>query len=198
MTARGIYEITMSLIDERLESGMVDATSTAIYEKNAPYLLDLLQSELIQTNNYYKYYNIEKTEVTDNDGNYEEYEMPIDFFNAQQVVSIETDNEYDLGQFKWLGGNTLFVPDEFTGEITIAYYPIPASITSLDDDMVLDDLTCKTILSYGLASRLLVNENEGLANYYGQLYDEAKSRPRLQNPAFIQNIQDNYDSSLTF
>ena len=36
VTAQNVYDLTMSLIDERLESGSVDPTSTVIFGKNAP------------------------------------------------------------------------------------------------------------------------------------------------------------------
>ena len=70
-TAKNIYDYSMTLIDQRLDTGLVDATTTAVYEKNAPYILTMLQDELIRSSDYYKTYTITKSAETDNDGNYE-------------------------------------------------------------------------------------------------------------------------------
>ncbi|MDY0199120.1 MAG: hypothetical protein RBR68_15050 [Tenuifilaceae bacterium] len=200
-TAQNVYDYTMSLIDERLESGVVDPTSTAVFAKNAPYLITMLQDEVmrLQISDYYKTYEITKAAVTETDGGYKSYDMPSDFFQAYQIVSIEDDGNYELGNdMKWEAGNKLLLPDAFIGTVKVVYYPIATPITALTDTLVLDDNTCRTVLVYGLASRLLTNENRALANYFGQLYDEMKNRPLKQSVAFTEDIQDNYDSTLTF
>ena len=181
MTVNDVFEITMSLIDERLDSGIVDATSTAVFKKNAPYLLTTIQDELIPYANYFKTETITKAETTTS-GEYKPYTMPSDFYSASQIVSIETNGIYsNLTDFKWEANNILLVPDTFIGTIKIIYKPIPTQFTALTDNIVLDDITGRTTMAYGLASRLLTNENRVMSNYFNQLYDESKANMKTRN-----------------
>lgn len=195
-TAQQVYDITMSLIDERLESGAVDATSTVIFSKNAPFLLTSLQDELIEYGDYWKEKEITKAATT-NDGGYEKYTMDADFQDVRQVVEITGDTR-TMSEFKWVGKNELYVPDNFVGTILIKYYPIPTAITALTDSLVLDTITCRTTLAYGLASRLLTNENKVLANYFNDLYNELKNKRKKRKPAIQESIIDVYDTKNTY
>lgn len=199
MTAQGIYDHTMSLIDERLDSGVIDPTTTAVFAKNAPFLLTILQDEVLLDSNLTKTYTITKSTVTDTDGNYKDYAMPNDFYKADQIVEIQTDGNYSfVSDFIWGDHATLLVPDSFTGTISVIYKPIPTAITSLSDTMVVDDIISRSVISYGLASLLLTNENRALANYFGQKYEEARSRIRNKNTAFGQSIKDVIDTTLSY
>ena len=199
MTVNQIFEQTMSLIDERLDTGLVDATSTAIFKKNTPYLLTMLQDELIDSSEYTKTETITITSAVDTAGHYIAHTMPSDFHNERQIISIETGNTYQLANdFKWEGNNTLLIPDTFVGTIKVVYTPIPVALTALTDNLVVDDLVCSTILTYGLASRLLTNENKVLASFFNQLYTEARNRPKKRKLAYAETIVDKYDSKLTY
>ena len=195
-TARQVFEYTMSLIDERLDTGLVDATSTAIFEKNTPYILTTLQDEL--KGMYVKSYNITKA-VTSNNGGYQLYAMPSDFYSLSKVILLPTDGVYQLAtDFKWEDTDDLYIPDSFVGTIRVEYIPILAPLTAMTDTLVLDDITCRTILVNGLASRLLTNENTNLANYFGGIYNELKNQKGTNNIAPINKIGDVYDSSNSY
>ena len=194
-TVQNVFDITMSLIDERLDSGLVDPTSTAIFEKNTPYILTTLQDELIPYSDYRKTHSITKA-VTDNTGEYQEYDMPSDFQTEEQIIEING-GRINASSFRW-ENKKLYIPDDFEGDIKIVYYPVPAMLTALTDTLVLDDITCRTILANGLASRLLTNEKRVLANYFNDLYTELKNKPRVKKPAPIETIQDKYDSELSY
>ena len=198
-TAQQIYDISMSLIDERLDTGLVDATSTAIFEKNAPFILTSLQDELIMSSDYFKTETITKAAITDNANGYAKYTMPSDFQDVYQIINEETDQTYRLGtDFKWEGKNELYIKDDFIGTYKVKYYPIPEPITALTATMVLDDITCRTTLANGLASRLLTNENKVLANYFNSLYNELKNKPKRRVPASVDKIHDVMDTSLSY
>lgn len=290
MTARQIFEIAMSLIDERLDTGIVDPNTTLTFQKNTPFILTSLQDEILEISDFTKSFEIErfsvkplvgsfKTEQHDKEdvikeastvaysysfeangdgvvyiedyttgwnviktinitGNgiygglltpttnatktrirfsgtgyyifknwalfkestiivyrpYVGYAMPNDFHNASQIV--EEEGEY-ADKFKW-EGNVLMVPYEFSGTYRVLYRPIPAAITTLDDVMTLDDITCRTTLANGLASRLLVNENKALANFFGDIFTELKRTPKRKKPAQSVTIKDYYDSELHY
>lgn len=194
-TVQNVFDYTMSLIDERLDSGLVDPNSTGIFEKNTPYILTTLQDELIQDTDYYKTYSITKLK-TENEGGYQEYDMPADFKTEQQIIEINGDYK-NATDFRW-ENKTLMIPDDFVGTIKVVYYPIPDPLTAMTDELVLDDITCRTLLVNGLASRLLTNENRVLANYFNDLFTEMKNKPRRKKIAPIVDIEDKIDSSLSY
>jgi hypothetical protein len=199
MTVNDIFEHTMSLIDERLDSGLVDATSTAIFKKNTPYLLTILQNEVIQDSDYTKTETITVTSAVPTTDGWIAHTMPSDFKNEKQIVSIEADGTYrNESDFKWQGNNVLLIPDTFIGTIRVIYTPIPDALTALTDNMVVDNLICTTILTYGLASRLLTNENKALASFFNQLYEEARNRPKKRKLAYAETIIDKHDSKMSY
>ena len=175
MTVNDVFETTMSFIDERLDSGLIDATSTAVFKKNAPLILTTIQDELIPDCNYFKTSTTTKVATT-TAGNYYPVTMPSDFYSASQIISIETDGNYELdSNVKWEANNIMLVPDGFVGTIKVVYRPIPATLVDLTSPLVLDDMTCRTTMAYGLASRLLTNENRTMANYFNSLYNESRA-----------------------
>ena len=197
-TAQNVFDYAMSLIDERLSSGTVDPSTTAVFVQNTPYILTTLQDELIEDSDYYKTYSITKA-LTDNEGGYQEYDMPTDFQNEYQIIEIKTGGDYkSVTNFKWEGKGKLQMPDAFIGTIKVVYFPIPDPITLMTDTLVLDDITCRTKLVNGLASRLLTNENRVLANFFGDIYNEMKAKPKKQKLANVEPIEDRYDSKLTY
>ena len=54
MTGNNVFTITMAMIDEMLSSGELDAESTAEYRAKAPYILTMLQNEIVGIENRYK------------------------------------------------------------------------------------------------------------------------------------------------
>ena len=54
MTGEEIFIMTMAMIDEMLESGELDATTTGEYRAKAPHILTLLQNEIIGIENRYR------------------------------------------------------------------------------------------------------------------------------------------------
>lgn len=194
-TVQNVFDYAMSLIDERLDTGLVDPSSTAIFLKNTPYILTTLQDELIQDRDYYKTHSITKA-LTVNDGGYQEYDMPTDFQTEQQIIEVNGGYR-NVSDFKW-ENKKLFIADGFIGIIKVVYYPIPAPLTAVTDTLVLDDITCRTTLVNGLASRLLTNENRVLANYFNDLYMELKNKPLRKKLAQNEPIEDKYDSKMSY
>lgn len=187
MIAQDTYNIAMSLIDERLENGVIDPTSTATYEKNAPFIINLLQADLVDKL-INKTHSITKA-ITET---YESYTMPTDFYSASQVIEIEAGNYNWADNFKWENDNILIVPSDFVGTIKVIYRPIPTLVNALADTLTVDPITARTTLAYGLASRLLTNENRAMANYFNDLYEESKLKFR-KSVAFSSKIKDYYD-----
>jgi hypothetical protein len=64
----------------------------------------------------------------------------------------------------------------------------PSVITSETSVFQLDDRTCLTVLPYGLAAHLLLNEDMNRASYFNNRYDELKRKKK----AVITKIKDVY------
>lgn len=57
LTAEEVFIMTMAMIDEMLETGELDATTTGEYRAKAPAILTLLQNEIIGIENRYRAFN---------------------------------------------------------------------------------------------------------------------------------------------
>ena len=72
--------------------------------------------------------------------------------------------------------------------------PICPVIETIDSTIGLDDTLCATVLPYGLAAHLLLGENNVMAGFFNQRYEEM--REKLKNaPASFESISDAYGTS---
>lgn len=70
--------------------------------------------------------------------------------------------------------------------------PIAAPITDLDAVIDLDDYICTSVMPYGLAAHLLMDENPSTASFFQQRYDELKAQLQRGLPAESEDIIDIY------
>lgn len=70
--------------------------------------------------------------------------------------------------------------------------PVADRLESLYDNIDLDDYCAGTVLPYGLATHLLLNEDPATANYCQQRYDELKASLTRGMPAESEEIEDVY------
>lgn len=61
--------------------------------------------------------------------------------------------------------------------------PIAALITDFEVPVELDDYICQSVMPYGLAAHLLMDENPTSANFFQQRYDELKEGLKKGYPA---------------
>lgn len=54
MTGKNVFAIAMAMIDEMLSTGELDAETTDEYKAKAPYILTLLQNEIVGIENRYR------------------------------------------------------------------------------------------------------------------------------------------------
>lgn len=54
--------------------------------------------------------------------------------------------------------------------------PIAAVIEAFDDYIGLDDYICQSVMPYGLAAHLLLDENPSAASFFNQRYEELKAQ----------------------
>jgi len=119
--------------------------------------------------------------------------MPDDFKSLDQVI-----NEFPVMQYgkdklyKWENAKDLYVDYFYEGVIRINYRPVPAVITSLSDTILLDDVTARTMLPYGLAAELFKEENKDVSTFCRQRYIELKATTAVKHSASEEQIQDVY------
>lgn len=63
ITAKQIFEMTMDLIDERLDTGLIDEDATADYKARTPGILTTLQNELLPYSDTYKTFDLRRVPI---------------------------------------------------------------------------------------------------------------------------------------
>lgn len=84
----------------------------------------------------------------------------------------------DTGDTAEYKNRTLFILNVLRGEFVplSSKNETPRVIEDFDSNLDLDDYTCQTVLPYGLAAHLLLDENPSAAGFFQQRYDELKRR----------------------
>lgn len=70
--------------------------------------------------------------------------------------------------------------------------PIAVVIQNFTDEIVLDDYICQSVLPYGLAAHLLLDENPSSAGFFQQKYDELKASLARGLQKSSEEIEDVY------
>lgn len=70
--------------------------------------------------------------------------------------------------------------------------PVCPVLETLDDEIGIDDTLAQTVLPYGLAAHLLLDENDNMASFFQQRYDELLKRLGMNIPAQWETITNAY------
>lgn len=70
--------------------------------------------------------------------------------------------------------------------------PIVAVIQNFEDIIQMDDYICQTVMPYGLAAQLLMDENPTAAAFLQQRYEELRDRLAKGLPQSAEAIEDVY------
>lgn len=120
------------------------------------------------------------------------HEMPSDFKSVNEIINEEQNGYTQSAGYKWEGKRDLYISYDFNGTIRIVYRPIPNEVVEMTDDLQLDDITCRTILPYGLAAHLLLQENPDAASYFNERFEELKYEATKRPPAAFEQIENLY------
>lgn len=107
---------------------------------------------------------------------------------------IEDNSVYKLravGLINILAGKLYPYSDNYT-VLVAGTRPIFPAVAALTDVVQLDDYICTSVLPYGLASRLVMGEDQVLANVCEQLFEDALADLKLGVPAESEAITDVY------
>lgn len=106
--------------------------------------------------------------------------------NAQNIFDkaialmdeVSESGRTDTGDTAEYKNRTLFILNILRGEFVPleTENDIARPITDYETDIDLDDYTCQTVLPYGLAAHLLLDENPSAAGFFQQRYDELKRK----------------------
>ena len=68
----------------------------------------------------------------------------------------------------------------------------PDPISDIGDEIDLDDYICAAVLPYGLAAHLSLGEDDSMANFFQQRYEELSARLSRGVPAESEAVKDVY------
>lgn len=86
-------------------------------------------------------------------------------------------------------------PFSDTYEIDDEGRPIVNLIRDFTKPIDLDDYICQSVMPYGLAAHLLLQEDPAAANFCQQRYDELKMRLSVGMPTLSADVEDVYGSN---
>lgn len=184
MTVLEVFNITMRLIDT--DPNNVNATTT--YKDKTPSLINLLQNDICKLAPIYKTVDITASGTS----GYVAISMPTDYLLLYQLLDDNLDPTED---FKVIG-NDIYVPYDFTGKMIYKY--IPTTITSINDNIEFDENIGSTILANGLGAQLMITENQNLASYLNQRYEEMIRDIKTVQPSPTIKKKDKYGVSCKF
>lgn len=126
-------------------------------------------------------------------------EMPEDFDSIDQIIEEYFPEKYvKTVDYYWEGNSDMYVSNEFEGNIRIVYKPTIASITAMTDEISINPVTARSTLPYGLGARLMATENTTLGSYFQSIYDENKLLGSKKRLATDNQVEDLYDTSLSY
>lgn len=112
----------------------------------------------------------------------------------------ESTGETDTADTKEYKNRTLFILNILRGELypysdtfvsnTDGIRPIVSYIEDFDVPIDLDDYICETVMPYGLAAHLLLDENPSSAAFFQQRYEELRNKLARGLPAVSEDIVD--------
>ena len=73
--------------------------------------------------------------------------------------------------------------------------PVCPPLESLEDEIGIDDTLAQTVLPYGLAAHLLLDENDNMASFFQQRYDELLKRLGMNIPGEWEPIDNAYGAT---
>lgn len=121
-------------------------------------------------------------------------QMPSDFKSVNEIINEENTVYSQSAGYKWEGKRDLYMNYYYDGNIRIVYRPVPVLIAALTDNMQVDDVTARTIVPYGLAAQLMLNENPATASFFNGRYVELKAEANIKPPSPAEQITNIYGS----
>lgn len=113
--------------------------------------------------------------------------------DADTSDTVEYKNK-TLAILNVLGGELFPYSDNFAVE-TEGQRPIFTPITDFDTEISLDGYITGTVMPYGLAAHLMLDENPSAASYFNQRFEELKALLARGLPVSSEDIEDVYGTT---
>jgi len=125
-------------------------------------------------------------------------DLPTDVKTIDQVITEFPERQYSKDsnyKIEWEGNRqSLYLNYYYIGKVRVQYKPIPTEITSLNDNLEIDEITSQ-IIAYGLAMHFMAAEqNEFLTKLFRDKFNILKSETFVKQPVTIEQITDVYSS----
>ncbi len=121
------------------------------------------------------------------------YQMPLDFKSVNEIIEEYPNQQYGQDSaYKWEGRRDLYINYFYVGKVRIVYRPAPLILTALTDSLQVDDVTARTLLPYGLAAHLMLEENSATASFFNGRYEELKRDAAKKPPSSTEMINNYY------
>lgn len=179
-TAETVFKIAMGISDEIPDTGLFTSSDLESYKVRTPYILTLLEAELLKEGEVFNTYTITDDDppfsTASEDDIWVTITMPTDFKSLAELSCINPEGRYVNVEHRWRDKNSLIFPAQFKGTLTVVYHAVPTVIASLSDTLHVDDITARTLLPYALAAELFKMENEDIYQYASQRYQQLKAQ----------------------
>lgn len=76
--------------------------------------------------------------------------------------------------------------------------PVCPAMDVLEDEIGIDDVLAETVLPYGLAAHLLLDENDAMAAFFQQRYEELLRKLGVKIPSAWEAITDVYGAVIEY
>lgn len=127
------------------------------------------------------------------------FDIAIRLMDAQNESTGSTDTadtkEYNLRTVSLLNSvldKAYPYSDNYREAVTGGKRPICPKVTSMTDEVQLDEAICTAALPYALAGLLLLEEDPTRANFFMQMFEEMLEQCRKRLPAVESTVEDVY------
>lgn len=127
------------------------------------------------------------------------FDIAIRLMDAQNESTGSTDTadtkEYNLRTVSLLNSvldKAYPYSDNYREAVTGGKRPICPKVTSMTDEVQLDEAICTAALPYALAGLLLLEEDPTRANFFMQMFEEMLEQCRKGLPAMESTVEDVY------
>lgn len=116
------------------------------------------------------------------------YDLPTDYNSIDEVIEEYPSRQYkQSAYYKIENYRDYYYNLYFEGLIRITYKPIPATLTSLDDYLTIDDVLAEAVM-YDAAGKIGFYKNKDIINYVEQRRIESKNEAFRDQPASEESM----------
>lgn len=183
--ARDVFNRAVALLDEvDAKTGGAFNATTVDYEARAPFIINLLQDDLVRVSGFSKRVDVSIDTATEN-----AVTLPDD---CEEAIATEVLTGGPANQLRIVSG-MVYPGGQFEGSLRIYYRPILVVVRSLSDEVV-DDTQIITALSWGLARTLVANEgNDALELFFSREYERHRAGLQQKKIVLKTSVDDVYN-----